>query len=81
MTGSIKGEGSPATGEVTPGKKGRKKRKTAEGIAMMTPTPVGTAAQGDFPMAGWSQTEQGGQEFAVEVGQNVDPGLQMPQGS
>ena len=48
---------------------------------MMTRTPVGTAAQGDFPAAGWSQPAQGGQEFAVVVGQNVDPGLQMPQGS
>jgi hypothetical protein len=47
----------------------------------MTSPPVGTAAQGDFPMAGWSQTGEGGQEFAAVVGQNVDPGLQMPQGS
>jgi len=51
---------------------------------MMTPTPVGTAAQAqEYPVGGWSQTAQGqvGQEFAAVVGQNVDPGLQMPQGS
>jgi hypothetical protein len=49
---------------------------------MMTPTPVGTTTQGqEFPVGGWSQTAQGGQEFAVVVEQNVDPGLQMPEGS
>jgi len=45
----------------------------------MTPTPVRAATQGqEFPVGGWSQTAQEGQEF---VEQNVDPGLQMPPGS
>jgi hypothetical protein len=48
---------------------------------MMAPTPA--AQGGPFPVGGWSQTAvQGqGQGFTGVVGgQNVDPGLQMPQG-
>ena len=81
VTGSIKGEASPGTGDGPPSKK-NKKRKIGENSAMVeTPTPVTRVQAQLLPVGGWSQTSQGPgiQEFG-SVGQNVDPGLQMPQG-
>ena len=76
VTGSIKGEGgSSATGDGTSGRRGKKRKVQAGENVIMT-----ESSTADVVGEGWSQTGQGQgeQEFS---GQNVDPGLQMPQES
>jgi hypothetical protein len=71
VTGRLKGD----RGEETPERRG-KKRKTGdvqneEGLSTSQPVGFGDAWQGG--------PGQGAEFIGVSVGQNVDPGLQMPQ--
>ena len=77
VTGRLKGEGHSS--DDTPTRKVKKRRTEADGetfdISSSQPT------QQSFTAAEWSQTAQGQEQNYGMVEQNVDPGLQMPQGS
>jgi hypothetical protein len=81
VTGRLKGEPAP---EDTPIKKGKRRRTDVStqsfGVATSEPTQ-----QQAFPEGEWAQTSQNqGQDYGMvgqSVVQNVDPGLQMPQGN
>ena len=79
VTGKLKTEGGSPDG--TPSQKG-KRRRTGDVVAETSfISPTQSTPQPAFQEGGWSQTAQSqGQDFGM-VGQNVDPGLQMPQGS
>jgi hypothetical protein len=75
VTGHLKGERSSA--DDTPRRRGKKRRTEAN------EQDLGTTSQPTqaYPEGTWSQTGQGQREDVDMVGQNVDPGLQMPQGN
>ena len=78
VTGSVKTDGRSSEGTGRRSKKMRTESRP-EGFEV-TVSQVDVQNQ-SFPEGEWSQpTESQGQDYSV-VGQNVDPGLQMPQGS
>jgi hypothetical protein len=79
VTGRLKTEGAPA--DETPTRRG-KRRRTDAAAAAESFDAESQPTQQAFTEEGWSHTAQGqeqGQDY--EMSQNVDPGLQMPQGS
>ena len=72
VTGRLKG--GPV--DESPARKGKKRRAgdmETEGSELSP-----RQQQGEYNEAGWQPSENQGQDFGmVEVGQNVDPGLQM----
>ena len=79
VTGHLKTEGGGSTDDTPSQNKRRRREVTGE---TFTISPSQQSPQTAFPEgAGWSQTaESQGQDYGI-VGQNVDPGLQMPQGN
>ena len=80
VTGRLKTEGGGSTDDPPPRR--NKKARTDITGEPFTISPAQQTPQTAFPEgAGWSQTAQSpGQDYGM-VGQNVDPGLQMPQGN
>ena len=80
VTGRLKTEGGGSPDD-TPRRREKKRRTDITGEPF-TISPSQQTPQTAFPEGGgWSQTAQSqGQDYEI-VGQNVDPGLQMPQGN
>jgi hypothetical protein len=81
VTGRLKTEGGGGSTDDTPTRRTKKRRTDITGEPF-TISPSQQTPQSAFPEgSGWSQTAQSqGQDYGM-VGQNVDPGLQMPQGN
>jgi len=78
VTGKLKTEGGSS--DDTPTRK-TKRRRTGDVPSETFASPSQPASQQGFTDGAWSQTAQSqGQDYGI-VGQNVDPGLQMPQGN
>jgi hypothetical protein len=81
VTGRLKGT---AAAEDSPSGRRSKKRRTGdvatEGIAI---SPSAQQQQREYNDEGWQPTEAQSQDFGMlgVVGENVDPGLQMPHGN